>query len=287
GAIGREDRDTLATLKASFEQRPRDAIRHRIDLRIGELARPWLTAEIDDRDLAEITVANDQIAEIGETRHETRLALGPWRRRGEIGAASARNELAVLVEHLRLCGRELAAYADHLAAGGEITRHRGRMIVDAQIDGRHAAPGLLHHRPVSREINERRQNAAVSITPLRVDHPFLAPGRGELDAIVVQRHHLEPEPLVIRGARDEGLDLISSYFIGHRITLQSSSVTLRCERSEPRRVRPGLGRSSFEGLASLGHLRMTVSTSGCDNHLADHLTVLDQPQPLARLTERQ
>src|SRR5882757_10203679 len=61
------------------------------------------------------------------------------RRGGEIGAATASEELAALVEHLRLRGRELAADADRLALDGEVTWHRGGVIVDAQVDGRHAA----------------------------------------------------------------------------------------------------------------------------------------------------
>src|SRR5262249_60988920 len=95
---------------------------------------------------------------------------------------------------------ELAAHAHDPAARGEITRHGSGVIVDTQIDGRHAAAGLLHPRPVGREIDERCKDAAMGIAPIRVDHPLLAPGCGELDAVVVHGYDLEPEPLVIGAA---------------------------------------------------------------------------------------
>src|SRR5262249_8260635 len=61
-------------------------------------------------------------------------------------------------------------------------------------------------------------NAAVGIAPVGIDHPFLAPGRGELDAVVVHRRHLEPEPLVIRAAGDQRLHLLGGHFLGHGVT---------------------------------------------------------------------
>ncbi len=72
GAIGREDRDPVAADEAAPGQRTRDAIRHGVELEIAELAWRLLAAEIDDRDLGHVAVANDQIAEIGEGRHRTR-----------------------------------------------------------------------------------------------------------------------------------------------------------------------------------------------------------------------
>jgi hypothetical protein len=69
GAIGRKDRDPVAAREAALGQRPRDAIRHGVELEIAELARRLLTAEVDDRDLGHVAVANDQVAEIGEGRH--------------------------------------------------------------------------------------------------------------------------------------------------------------------------------------------------------------------------
>src|SRR5438309_3202201 len=72
------------------------------------------------------------------------LSCSPLRRggrRGEVSAAAAGEELAGLVEHLCLGGRELAAHAHHLAAHNEVARHRGAVIVDPQVDGRHAAAG--------------------------------------------------------------------------------------------------------------------------------------------------
>ena len=156
--------------------------------------------------LRQVAVADDQIAEIGERRHRTvTISLRRRRRRGEIGAAAAGQQLAVLVVDVRLGERELAAHAHHLALRGEIARHGGGVIVDAQIDGRHAAADLLHHRPVGGEIDQRRQHAAMGIAALRIDHPFLAPGRRQLDAVVMHRHDLEAEPLVIGRAGDQRL----------------------------------------------------------------------------------
>src|SRR5215471_19718434 len=45
-----------------------------------------------------------------------------------------------------------------------------------------------------------------------------------------------------------------------------------------------LARKTWMPATSAG---MTEFASRCDNHLPDHLAVLDQPQALARLTERQ
>src|SRR5262249_16542604 len=97
-----------------------------------------------------------------------RSRLRRRRRCGEIGAAAARQKLAGLVIDMRLGAGELPADADDLALGSEITRHRRGMIVDAQVDGRNAAPGLLHHRPVGGEIDQRRQDAAVGVAAIRV-----------------------------------------------------------------------------------------------------------------------
>src|SRR5258707_6984251 len=73
------------------------------------------------------------------------------RRRGrcrEIGAAAAGEELAILVEHPRLGGRELAAETDHLALGGEVARHGPGVVSDAPIHWWDAAPRLPYHSPI-------------------------------------------------------------------------------------------------------------------------------------------
>src|SRR5215470_3814694 len=138
------------------------------------------------------------------------LSLRRRRRRGEIGAAPARDQLAVLVEHLRLGRRELPAEPHDLAARGEVARHRRRVIVDAHFDGGHAPAGAADHGPVGSEIDQCRKDAAMGVAPVRVDLPFLAPRRGELDAIVVHRDDLDAEPLMERAARDQRLDLFGS-----------------------------------------------------------------------------
>ena len=56
-------------------------------------------------------------------------------------------------------------------------------------------PSFLHHRPVGAEIDQRRQDAAMGVAALGVDHPFLAPGGLDLDAVVVHGDDLQAEPL--------------------------------------------------------------------------------------------
>ena len=51
-------------LKPALGERARDAHRHGVELGIGVLARHLLAAEIDDRDLGQVAIAADQIAEI-------------------------------------------------------------------------------------------------------------------------------------------------------------------------------------------------------------------------------
>src|SRR5215470_3045521 len=130
------------------------------------------------------------------------LSLRRRGRRGEIGAAPARDQLAVLVEHLRLGRRELAAEPYDLAARGEVARHRRGVIVDAHVYGGHAAPGAANHRPVRGKVDQCGEDAAMGVAAVRIDHPFLAPGRGQLDAVVVDGDDLDAEPLVERTARN-------------------------------------------------------------------------------------
>src|SRR6266852_2276100 len=145
------------------------------------------------------------------------------RRSRIVSPPAARQQFSLRIEDLRLSGGELAAHAHDLAAQGEIARHGRAVIVDAQIDGRHPAAGLLHHGPVGGEIDERGEHAAVSVAALRIDHPFLAPRGDELDAVVVHRLHLDAEPLVIRLAGDHLLHPFDGDVFGHLITFICSS----------------------------------------------------------------
>ena len=65
GAVHRQDRDAVAALEATLDQRARDAHAHGVELGIGVLARRLLAAEVDDRDLGEIATADNQVTEIG------------------------------------------------------------------------------------------------------------------------------------------------------------------------------------------------------------------------------
>src|SRR4029450_11767221 len=66
-AIGGEDGHSFSARQAARVKRAGDAGCHGVELGIADLARE-LAAEIDDRDLVEIAVAPDEIAEIGEAR---------------------------------------------------------------------------------------------------------------------------------------------------------------------------------------------------------------------------
>ncbi len=75
GAIGGEDATRSPRASPRLSERARDAVRHGVELRVGEFARGCLAAEIDDRDLAQVAVAADQVAEIGEGGHDISLVI--------------------------------------------------------------------------------------------------------------------------------------------------------------------------------------------------------------------
>src|SRR5262249_4568685 len=95
------------------------------------------------------------------------------------------------------------------------------------IDRGHAASGLRDHGPVRAEVDERGENAAVGIAPLRIDHPFLAPTRFELDTVLVQRDDFEPEPLVVRPAAHQLLHALAREFLAHHGTTTPLPMTSR------------------------------------------------------------
>src|SRR5580704_833068 len=136
---------------------------------------------------------------------------------GQIGAAAAADQLAVEVENIRLRGGKLRAGTDDLAAHDQIARHGDAMIINAHVDGRHAAAGLLDQSEIRGEIDQGSEDAAVGITALDIDDPFLAPLRLDLDAVIADRDNRQPEPLVKRRAGDDGLDLFESD-IAHGVT---------------------------------------------------------------------
>src|SRR5262249_1005963 len=106
-AIGGEDGHSFPARDAARAKRAGDAVGHGVELAMPDRARS-LAAEIDDRDLVEIAIASDEIAEVGEGRHGSALRCArdthrsSLRRRREIGAAAASDELALRIEYLRL-----------------------------------------------------------------------------------------------------------------------------------------------------------------------------------------
>src|SRR6266487_1201021 len=171
--------------------------------------------------------------------HRQRLWLkrpSPLRRGGEIGAAPAGDELALRIEHMRLRGRELAAHAHHLAADGEIPRHGHGMIVDVQIDGRHAAAVLSDHGPIGAAIDQRSENAAVGVAPVRIDHPFFSPRRLQFDAVVVERNDFETQPLMVRAAGDQRLHARQGELFAHGVTTTLPMTSRSWIRRSPSRA---------------------------------------------------
>ncbi len=69
GAIGGQYRDALAAREAARQQGARDAVRRLVERPVAEFARSLPAAEVDDRDLVEVAVAADQVAEVLEMSH--------------------------------------------------------------------------------------------------------------------------------------------------------------------------------------------------------------------------
>src|SRR5215467_4046346 len=240
-AIGGEDGHPLPARKAARAKRAGDAVAHGVERGIADLARA-LAAAIDDSDLVEIAIARDEIAEIGEARHGCALRCARdthrsslWRRR-EVGAAAAGDELALRIEHLRLGGRELTPHPHDLAADGEIAGHGHGMIVDVQIDGGHAAAGLLDHGPVAADIDQRGENPAVGIAPVRIDHPLLPPRHLQFDAVLIERYDFQTQPLMIRGAGDERLHALERDLFAHGATTTLPMTSRSWIRRSPSRA---------------------------------------------------
>src|SRR5262249_29819093 len=95
----------------------------------------------------------------------------------------------------------------------------------------HAATELLHHRPIGTEIDQRRQHAAVRIAALDIDHPFLAPGRLDLDAVVVQRDYFQPQPLVVGGTGDQLLHALDGNLLAHLLAHGATTTLPMTSRS--------------------------------------------------------
>src|SRR6266550_4289016 len=178
----------------------------------------------------------------GKRAHRARGSVGahaeplPLRHRREIGAAAAGDQLALRIEHLRLRGRELTSHAHDLAADGEVAGHGHGMIVDVQIDGGHAAAGLLDHGPVAAEIDQRGENAAVGIAPVWIDHPLLPPRRLQFDSVIGKRDDFQTEPLMIRGAGDERLHALERDLFAHGATTTLPMTSRSWIRRSPSRA---------------------------------------------------
>src|SRR5262249_37401722 len=160
----------------------------------------------------------------------------PLRRRGEISAAAASEELALRIEHVRLRGRELPAHALDLAAERETPGPGYVMIVAVQIGGRRAAAVLPDHGPIGAEVDQRGANAAVGVARVRIDAPFFSPGRLQFDAVVVQRNDFEAEPLMIGSARDERLNALERDLVAHGVTTTLPMTSRSWIRRSPSRA---------------------------------------------------
>src|SRR5262249_15826251 len=121
-----------------------------------------------------------------------------------------------------------------------VARQRHGMVIHPHVDGRHAAAELADHRPVGAKIDQRRENASVGEAALQVDHPFLAPGGLEFDAVVVDGNDLEPEPFVVRRPGDNLLDLVQGQigsgtfdFVVHGVTTTLPKISRSWIRRSP------------------------------------------------------
>src|ERR1700733_1762611 len=165
----------------------------------------------------------------------------------QIGAAAATDQLAVEVENIRLRGGKLRAGTDDLPAHDQIAGHGDAMVIDAHVDGRHAAAGLLDERKIRGEIDQGGENAAVGVAPFDIDHPFLAPRRLDLDAVVADGEHGEPEPLVKRRAGDQRLDLFEGD-VSHGVTTTLPMTSRSWIRRKPSRACSSGSTLSITGL---------------------------------------
>ena len=108
--------------------------------------------------------------------------------------------------------------------------------IDAQVDGGHAAAGLLDHGPVAAEIDQRGENAAVGIAPVRIDHPLLPPRRLQFDSVIGKRDDFQTEPLMIRGAGDERLHALERDLFAHGATTTLPMTSRSWIRRSPSRA---------------------------------------------------
>src|SRR5262249_47202088 len=159
--------------------------------------------------------------------------------------------------------------------------------------------------------------AAVSVAAVRIDDPFLAPGRHQLNAVVVHSDHFQAQPLVERRAGQEFLDFSQRDFFAHRIDwfLLSRDSAMKnipidsASRGDVSLPLPGCEEGSGDGSAATlslsrslltplhptasarGRGRATAPSFECalrhDDDLAEDLAILDQAQALGGLFERQ
>src|SRR5258707_252938 len=92
------------------------------------------------------------------------------------------------------------------------------MIVDGQIDRRHAATVFLDHGPSGAQVDQRGENAAVGVAAVRIDDPLFPPGRLQFDAALVQRNDFETQPLMVGGPGDQRLHSLPGELLTHGVT---------------------------------------------------------------------
>src|SRR4051812_104294 len=85
------------------------------------------------------------------------------------------------------------------------------MIINSDIDCWHWTAKLRGDCVVSCNIDYRCKNTAMCVASVRIDHPFLAPGRFDFDAIGIRFEDCEIEPSIKRPARDQLLEFFLSY----------------------------------------------------------------------------
>src|ERR1700761_7766229 len=79
GAIGGENGNAISAPQPARAERAGDAVRHGIELAVADLARDP-AGEVDDRNLAQIAIARNKIAKVGERGHTDTLSIASCRR---------------------------------------------------------------------------------------------------------------------------------------------------------------------------------------------------------------
>src|SRR5262249_45568454 len=110
------------------------------------------------------------------------------------------------------------------------------VMVGGELEGGPAGAVLFAQAPVAADIDQRGENAAVGIAPVRIDHPLLPPRHLQFDAVVIERDDFQTQPLMIRGAGDERLHALERDLFAHGATTTLPMTSRSWIRRRPSRA---------------------------------------------------